>query len=195
METQPIPGLALGVLLSTVADMARWDAALYTDALLPHTILEEMWAPHHTRTKKRAGVHFYTVVRLVPGTGRSALFSGHIGGIMGFASSYLHFPVEQVSMVLFCNQDAVAEPYKMALFAAEQFLIEMNGIATVMVAWNGGRIRLVNPPRAIIIKLTRGAVFGKPADRSQQERVLAAALDLLSQDAPLAPIYLDETLV
>ena len=68
----------------------------------------------------------------------------------------------------------------------------MEGIATVVVAWNGGRIRLVNPPRAIITRLTRGLVFGQPRDVEQQRRVLNAALSLLEQDAPLPPVVLDE---
>lgn len=68
----------------------------------------------------------------------------------------------------------------------------MEGIATVVVAWNGGRIRLVNPPRAVITRLTRGLVFGHPGNDEQQRRVLTAALSLLEQAAPLQPLVLDE---
>lgn len=68
----------------------------------------------------------------------------------------------------------------------------MEGIATVVVAWNGGRIRLVNPPRAVITRLTRGLVFGHPGNDEQQRRVLTAALSLLEQAAPLQPLMLDE---
>ncbi len=69
----------------------------------------------------------------------------------------------------------------------------MAGIATVVVAWNGGRIRLVHPPRVVITRLQRGLVFGRPGDAAQQRRVLNSALDLLGQDAPLDPLTLDET--
>jgi hypothetical protein len=68
----------------------------------------------------------------------------------------------------------------------------MEGIATVVVAWNGGRIRLVKPPRAVITGLSRGLVFGHPGDEKQQGRVLTAALSLLKRAAPLEPVYLDE---
>lgn len=71
--------------------------------------------------------------------------------------------------------------------------LEMEGIATVVVAWNGGRIRLVNPPRAVITRLSRGLVFGHPGKEEQQRRVLTAALSLLEQDAPLQPVTLNET--
>lgn len=70
----------------------------------------------------------------------------------------------------------------------------MNGVATVVVAWNGGRIRLVSVPRVAITRLERGVVFGRPGDEAQQRRVLEAALALLEQDAPLEPIYLEESL-
>ncbi len=68
----------------------------------------------------------------------------------------------------------------------------MAGIATVIVAWNGGRIRLVNVPRAAITRLPRGTAFGQPGDAQQQRRVLSATLALLALDAPLKPVYLDE---
>jgi hypothetical protein len=50
----------------------------------------------------------------------------------------------------------------------------------------------VNPPRALITRLTRGLVFGHPGNDEQQHRVLTTALSLLEQDAPLGPIYIEE---
>lgn len=70
--------------------------------------------------------------------------------------------------------------------------LELEGIATVVVAWNAGRIRLVNPPRTVITRLERGLVFGHPGDLKGQRRVLGAALALLERDAPIAPILLRE---
>ena len=71
--------------------------------------------------------------------------------------------------------------------------LELEGIATVVVAWNGGRIRLVNPPRVLITRLQRGLAFGKPGGEAQQRRVLNAALGLLEQDAPLEPVVIEES--
>ena len=62
----------------------------------------------------------------------------------------------------------------------------------MVVAWNAGRIRLVNPPRALITQLERGTVFGNPGDNTQQQRVLKRALAFLAQDAPLEPVYFDK---
>jgi len=53
--------------------------------------------------------------------------------------------------------------------------------------------RITLPPRATFTKLGRGATLGQPHDTAQQRRVLEATLALLAQDAPLEPVYLDET--
>jgi hypothetical protein len=70
--------------------------------------------------------------------------------------------------------------------------LELEGIATTLVAWNGGRIRLVAPPRAAITALPRGTAFGLPGDEAGQRYVLEATLALLEEDAPLKPVYLDK---
>ena len=68
----------------------------------------------------------------------------------------------------------------------------MNGIASVLTTWNPGRARYTKPPRAAFTKLERGASLGQPHNVEQQKRILRATLDLLAQDAPIDPIYLDE---
>ena len=70
--------------------------------------------------------------------------------------------------------------------------LELVGIATVVVAWNAGRIRMVSPPRALITKLPRGTAFGVPGDEAGQRHVLDETLALLATDAPLEPTYLDK---
>ena len=70
----------------------------------------------------------------------------------------------------------------------------MEGIATAVVGWNGGRLRLVSPPRMAITRLSRGLAFGRPGDQAQQCRVLEAALTLLEEDAPIEPLYLNEVM-
>ena len=60
----------------------------------------------------------------------------------------------------------------------------------MVVSWNGGRIRLVNPPRTLITRLSRGLVFGHPGESEKQKHVLKTALSLLERKAPLEPVYL-----
>ncbi len=71
--------------------------------------------------------------------------------------------------------------------------LEINGIATTLTSWNAGVTRLTMPPRATFTRLERGATLGRPNDAVQQRRILEATLALLAQNAPLAPVQLDET--
>src|SRR6266566_2468920 len=41
----PFVAFSAGALLSTAADLAKWDAALYTETLLEKSSLEQMWVP------------------------------------------------------------------------------------------------------------------------------------------------------
>lgn len=68
--------------------------------------------------------------------------------------------------------------------------LELVGIATTLVAWNVGRIRMVSPPRAVITTLPRGTAFGLPGDEKGQRHTLEATLALLEENAPLEPVYL-----
>ncbi len=70
-------------------------------------------------------------------------------------------------------------------------VLESNGIATTLTSWLS-RVKLVGVPRLTVSKLARGATLGHPHDEAQQQRVLDATLALLAEDAPLAPVMLDE---
>ena len=70
--------------------------------------------------------------------------------------------------------------------------LEMDGIATTLTSWNAAMVRVTLPPRSTITRLARGATLGAPGDADQQRRVLDATLGLLAQEAPLAPLVLDE---
>jgi hypothetical protein len=70
--------------------------------------------------------------------------------------------------------------------------LELNGIATAIASNNPGRTRITAPPRMTLSKLPRGSTLGRPGDAAQQRRILEGTLQLLGQDAPLKPVYLDE---
>ena len=71
--------------------------------------------------------------------------------------------------------------------------LEMESIATTLTSWNPGLARLVAPPRGTLTALKRGATLGEPGDTAQQRRVLRATLALLSEDAPLPLVKLEES--
>lgn len=70
--------------------------------------------------------------------------------------------------------------------------LEMDGVATTLTSWNAGVTRLTMPPRATFSRLKRGSTLGEPGNAPQQRRILEATLALLSQDAPVNPIVLEE---
>jgi D-alanyl-D-alanine carboxypeptidase len=99
--TQPY---AAGALVSTVEDLARWDAALYTERLLKKAPLERAWTPFVLKSGKPTGYGYgWGVSKL---RGRRAI--GHGGGIHGFSTYAVRLPDEHVYVAVLCNSDRPA---------------------------------------------------------------------------------------
>lgn len=71
-------------------------------------------------------------------------------------------------------------------------ILETAGITTVVVALVPQHVKIIRPPRALLVPFELGRPFGAPDDDDLQRTVLSAALDLLDQQGP-GPIL--ETLV
>jgi D-alanyl-D-alanine carboxypeptidase len=97
--TQPY---AAGSLASTVDDLARWDASLYTEKLLKRASLDRAWTPFVLKSGKPTGYGYGW------GTskqrGRRAIEHG--GGIFGFATYALRLPDQRVFVAVLCNNDS-----------------------------------------------------------------------------------------
>jgi membrane dipeptidase len=94
----PVVEFADGGLISTVVDMAKWDAALYTEKLLKKETMELMFTPAKTKNGNSPyGIGF----GLTPFAGKKRI--GHTGNILGFVSAYSRFPNENISVVVFMN--------------------------------------------------------------------------------------------
>lgn len=106
------PGAA-GALLASVDDLAKWDAALYTDQLLPQERLQQAW-------------------QLTPLTGGDTSIYGygwamanvqgspsieHTGGINGFSTAAIRMPKEQLYVAILTNRDNDS-PHEWAVKAA-----------------------------------------------------------------------------
>ena len=94
--TQPY---AAGALVSTVDDLALWDASLYTEKLLKRASLERMWTPFATRDGKSTKYGYGWAISEV--RGRRTVEHG--GGIFGFATHALRLPDERVYVAVLCN--------------------------------------------------------------------------------------------
>ncbi len=93
---------AAGGLVSTVDDLAAWDAALYTEKLAKQASLEKAWTPYVLADGKATAYGYGWGVSSL--RGRAAVEHG--GGIFGFSTYVLRIPKERVFVAVLCNSDA-----------------------------------------------------------------------------------------
>jgi CubicO group peptidase (beta-lactamase class C family) len=100
--TQPF---AAGALVGTVLDLAKWDAALYTDKVLPSSFREEMWTPLKLNNGKTADYGYGWGL----GEIRGHRFVGHGGGIPGFTTHILRLMQDKLTVIVLLNAGANPE--------------------------------------------------------------------------------------
>jgi CubicO group peptidase (beta-lactamase class C family) len=100
--TQPF---AAGALIGTVLDLAKWDAALYGEKLLPEAAREELW----TAVKLKNGDTFPYGFGWYSGTHRERPYVAHGGGIPGFSSYIARFTKDKCTIIILMNADADAQ--------------------------------------------------------------------------------------
>jgi hypothetical protein len=88
-----------------VLDLAKWDAALYTDKLLPTSDREEMW----TATKLADGKTHPYGYGWQTGEIRGHRYVGHGGGIHGFTTYILRLLDQKLTVVILMNADGSPE--------------------------------------------------------------------------------------
>ena len=91
-------------LVSTVLDLAKWDAALYTERLLKRSTLEQMWTSpelNNGQLVTETGLGF----GLSPFTKNQRVHRrvGHVGGAEGFATAMSRFVDDKVTVVVLSN--------------------------------------------------------------------------------------------
>lgn len=91
--------LGAGGIVSTLADMLRWDEALYTDRLLPGALRAKLWEP----AKANDGSTIPYGAGWFSERTRGLAHLSHSGGTNGFSCYYLRFPEQHLSVLLHCN--------------------------------------------------------------------------------------------
>jgi CubicO group peptidase (beta-lactamase class C family) len=117
---------AAGGMYSTVEDLFKWDQALYRDSVLPAPALTQMWTPVMNNFGYGWLVSEPTPTQASPAAwwaipGRLQVC--HSGGINGFASEYLRFPNERVTVIVLANMEAerVVAPFLAAILLGEKY--------------------------------------------------------------------------
>jgi CubicO group peptidase (beta-lactamase class C family) len=89
-----------GALYLTVYDMAKWDAALYTEKLLKRSSLEQMWTPVRLNNGKRVAYGFGWRLGEVHGH----RIVEHSGAWQGFVAQISRYPDDKLTIILFANR-------------------------------------------------------------------------------------------
>jgi CubicO group peptidase (beta-lactamase class C family) len=96
-----------GAFLSTVLDLAKWDALLYTDRILTESERRQMSTPVRLNGGTTAPYGFGWHVDTVGGRLEPQRRVWHGGGLPGFSAQFVRFPDAGVTVILLANGDDV----------------------------------------------------------------------------------------
>jgi D-alanyl-D-alanine carboxypeptidase len=99
-HTHPSQPFSAGALVSTVVDLAKWDAALTGRKLLKSASYDAMWTPMRLNDGKSTTYGFGWQVEPF----RTRPRHGHGGGISGFSTFLARYPDDKVTVVVLTNQ-------------------------------------------------------------------------------------------
>lgn len=97
--TQPY---SAGSLSSTVDDLARWDAGLYTEKILKKASLQKAWTSYHLKSGEATKYGYGWGIETLRGRPSVA----HGGGIFGFSTFALRLPEDRVYVAVLANSDS-----------------------------------------------------------------------------------------
>ena len=106
-----------GAFLSTVLDLAKWDAALYTDQFLKQATREQMWSDVKLNNGKTYPYGFGWSLDAVGGH----TLRHHGGSLPGFRAELSRFMDDRLSVIVLTNSNN-ADPETIALEVAELFI-------------------------------------------------------------------------
>lgn len=92
---------AAGSLISSVDDLALWDAALYTEKLVKQESLRRAWTPYKLNNGKPTGYGYGWGFSTIEGQ----RVIGHAGGINGFTCDTLRLPDARVYVAILTNRN------------------------------------------------------------------------------------------
>jgi D-alanyl-D-alanine carboxypeptidase len=119
---------AAGAIISNVRDLAKWDAALYTDSPVKQSLLKQGWTPVKLNDGSDFGYGFGWFLDKING-----ISTVHHGGdIPGFNSDVLRIPSKKLTIIALCNSDpgvAVMATKAVAGIVDPALLVEVKAIS------------------------------------------------------------------
>ncbi len=107
-----------GAILSTVLDLAKWDAALDDERLLKRASLEQMWTP--VRLNGGESRPYGLGWSVEPFRGRARL--RHNGQTAGFAANITRYPRERLTFIVLCNLGRIGLGGEVATAVAKLYI-------------------------------------------------------------------------
>ena len=92
-----------GAFLSSVLDLSKWDAVLYTDKILNDSTRHQMWTP----VKLNDGTYFPYGFGWELGSFRGHKLVHHGGGMTGFRAEFARFVDDRLTIIILMNLDDV----------------------------------------------------------------------------------------
>jgi CubicO group peptidase (beta-lactamase class C family) len=120
-----------GMLYTNVFDMAKWDAALYTEKLIKRSSLEQMWTPVKLNKGTTYPYGFAWRIREVNGH----RLIQHDGVGPAFTTRFARYVNDRLSIIVFMNlgeDDEAAMPTRMTDNVAAIYIPGLGGSATKM---------------------------------------------------------------
>lgn len=111
--------------VTTVRDLARWDANFYTPRVGTRAVLDSMTTPQRLDDGTIIGYG----MGLFVGTHRGRRMISHAGSDPGYKADFIRFPEDSLSVVVLCNAFDIA-PTPLALQVADLFLPATAGATT-----------------------------------------------------------------
>ena len=116
-----IVSYAGGGLCSTVLDLAKWDAALYTEKILRRSSLQQMWTPAKLNDGSSVNYGLGWVINNV----RGHRLVSHAGSLVtGFTSIFARFLDDNLTVIILSNQQA-ANLRAIAMHVAANYIAEL----------------------------------------------------------------------
>lgn len=123
----PSGTFSAGGWLSSVADLVKWEAALYGGKLLKHSILEQMWTSYESVRKNEVAHGFTQGLGWHIASYPHRKVVTHNGGIKGFSTNMTRFIDDGISVILLSNLEGIARPDVISKGIADHFI---PGLAT-----------------------------------------------------------------
>ena len=108
-----------GSLYFSILDLAKWDAALYTEKLLKRSSLDQMWTVVKLNNGKPNSGNYGFGWEMTSSHGHRVI--GHGGSWQGFKTHILRYVDDKLTVVVLANL-AEADPGKIAQHVAEIYL-------------------------------------------------------------------------